>query len=97
LQPILTVFNPGYYIKLLQQKWAEKQGYKCKMTQKEANALYEGPPFEVANRYAAITKTLFLTCFYAPAIPIAILYSAVGLTMTYWAEKVKELDQIVIV
>lgn len=37
LQPILTVFNPGFYMKVAEQKYVEKQKKYLKMTQKQLN------------------------------------------------------------
>ena len=44
--------------------------------------------YNIAKRYADILKTMWFTFFYAPAIPIGIVWSMVGLFVYYWIDKV---------
>ena len=48
----------------------------------------EEVPYNMAKRYAEIMKTMWFTFFYAPAIPIGIVWSAVGILFYYWVDKV---------
>ena len=48
----------------------------------------EDVEYNMAKRYAEIMKTMWFTFFYAPAIPIGILWSAVGILLYYWVDKV---------
>lgn len=89
LTPALDLFNPGYFIKLARQKFEQKLGEKSKLTQKQANLLFEGPDFGIVRRYVAILKLTFLTCFYCQAIPLANLYILIGLSLKYFVEKVR--------
>lgn len=41
----------------------------------------EDAPYHMAKRYAETMKTMWFTFFYAPAIPIGILWSAVGVIL----------------
>lgn len=43
---------------------------------------------DMADRYATLIRTILLGSFYAPAMPVALLWSIVGLVLTYWADKV---------
>lgn len=47
----------------------------------------EDVPYNMAKRYAEIMKTMWFTFFYAPAIPIGIVWSAVGIVLYYWVDK----------
>jgi hypothetical protein len=89
LTPALDLFNPGYFLKLAQQKLELKKGENSKLTQKKANQLFEGPDFGIVRRYVAILKLTFLTCFYCQALPLANLYIVIGLTFKYFVEKVR--------
>ena len=46
------------------------------------------PIHQIEMKYADIMKTLYLTFFYAPLIPIGYPISFVGLMIYYWVEKV---------
>lgn len=57
------------------------------MTQREANALYEGSAVDAANNISNY-MTLIMTCiFYCPIIPLAIPLAFVGSVFNYWAYK----------
>lgn len=44
----------------------------------------------MTQKYADLFQTVFLTCFYAPALPVCILLSMGGLLVGYWVDKVVE-------
>ena len=44
--------------------------------------------YNISARYADITKTMWLTFFYAPAIPFGTLISLISLLFYYWIDKV---------
>ena len=52
------------------------------------NKLYEYPEHPIELKYADIMKTLFITFFYAPLIPAAYILGFIGLTLTFYSEKV---------
>lgn len=58
------------------------------MTQMEANKLYEGPNIDMPKKYSGIIRLMLLATFYAPAIPFALIFTLLGLTLWYWADKV---------
>ena len=43
--------------------------------------------YTMGKRYADIMKTMWFTFMYSPAIPIAPLFSMIGLCVYYWADK----------
>ena len=45
-------------------------------------------------RFATLIKIMLLTTFYAPAVPIAAVFTIGGLILWYWAEKVLKYDLI---
>ena len=71
----LAFFNPLYYslniwgiyrkIKI----YFAKQSNPPKLTQREANALNEGPPVDVANNIANFMNLIMTCLFYSPIIP----------------------------
>jgi hypothetical protein len=87
VSPILNIIDPIYLWKLFKQKSMKEDGENCKLTQLDAHTVFEGPEFDVAEKYAGVVKTVWLTAFYAPAIPICIPISLGGLFFQYWAEK----------
>lgn len=89
LGPFMTYFDVSWVLKKRSQNSAEKQGTNSKLTQAEANELFEGLKIDIAGKYAILLKSMLLTCFYAPAMPIALVFTIVGLILTYWADKVQ--------
>lgn len=57
------------------------------MTQQQANDTFQKPAYDISLRYAAVLNTMLLTAFYAPLLPIGLLWGLVGLSGLYWAEK----------
>eukprot|EP01017_Pseudomicrothorax_dubius_P049142 TRINITY_DN9094_c0_g1_i9.p1 TRINITY_DN9094_c0_g1~~TRINITY_DN9094_c0_g1_i9.p1 ORF type:complete len:714 (-),score=160.72 TRINITY_DN9094_c0_g1_i9:100-2241(-) len=87
LTPFLTFVDFGYFFRLYQRYSTKKQGNDCLLTQEQANAIFEGIEFDIAQRYANIIKTMLFTAFYCPVVPLATLISACGLILTYWVDK----------
>jgi len=85
--PIFNIFNPFYFMQKLKQRQALKNKNRVIMTQQTANQLFEGPQPNISHKYAFVMKTILLTSFYAPGMPIVALFSLVGLTFTYWTDK----------
>jgi hypothetical protein len=59
-----------------------------KGTQLEANETFEGPKAEIPYKYAYIIKTIWLTAFYCPIVPIVVVFSFIGLLLNYFIEKI---------
>jgi len=85
--PLLSYFSVEYFYTLCRRKYALWKGPKAIMTQAEANTLFEAPHHHMPYKYSNLIKTMLLTSFYAPAMPIAILISIIGLVVTYWVDK----------
>lgn len=58
-------------------------------TQLELNEMMEEPAYDISVRYPIIINSIFVTAFYAPLIPLALVYGCLGLAALYWAEKYK--------
>jgi hypothetical protein len=83
-QPVFYFFNPWHVIKKIRQKRAEKNEY---LNQGDANMLFEGPPVDMAQRYATVMKTFIVTLVYAPLLPAGLLISFMGVTIEYFVDK----------
>lgn len=55
--------------------------------------LFEGPTLNMPAKYAAMIKAILLTTFYAPALPIAMVFTIAGFCLSYWADKVCQLNK----
>jgi hypothetical protein len=84
---ILSFLDPWYIIRRVKRKLAAKQAEKCKMIQAEAHKLFEGSSFDLAQKYANIIKSLWLTAFYTPVFPLGVPIMLSGLIVMYWNEK----------
>ena len=49
------------------------------MSQAEANLLFEGPEVDLADRFANVIKTCFLSFFYAPIVPVGLLLGIIAI------------------
>ena len=89
ISSIFNFFDILWGVKLIKRIRAEKADQKntCRLTQEEANTLFEGHPVDMALRYANILKTLFFTGIYAPFVPMGVLFSLFGMVICYWVDK----------
>ena len=87
LNPLFTIFDPLYIYKFFKRKLIERNPGNCKLTQHELNRLYEEPEFDFPTKYASIMKTLFITAFYGPFIPIGILVALLEVVLIYVCDK----------
>ncbi len=58
----------------------------CKYTQAQANKLYEYGEVDFPVKYAYVIRTVWLTCFYAPFVPLVVPISIFGLIFFYFTE-----------
>eukprot|EP00743_Colponemidia_sp_Colp-15_P005010 GILK01005396.1.p1 GENE.GILK01005396.1~~GILK01005396.1.p1 ORF type:complete len:784 (+),score=111.46 GILK01005396.1:81-2432(+) len=65
-----------------------KRKVKQQYTQRDLNALFAGPEFDIATRYAQIMNTIFVTMLYCSGLPILLPFAAASLTLVYWADKI---------
>jgi len=93
--PLSNLFNPWYFLRLYRRWKAKRQGSNCKLTQEEANLLFEGPPIDIAQNYANVLKTIWVTAFYAPVLPIGVPLAVLGLFLSYWTDKYLLLNRYV--
>jgi len=75
-----------YAGKVFGRYWAKKQ-VNHNLSQEEANQLFEEPGADVSRQYATIIKTVLFTMLYAPAMPIIIPISILGLVVEYRVDK----------
>ena len=87
VSPFFYLFNPVHLIKKLRVCIEEARGEDSKMTQRQANALFEGPPLDMAQRYANTMLLLCMTVFYAFPLPVMPLLTLGGSAFQYWVEK----------
>jgi len=86
-EPILNLILDYCEIPNSIQRFLHKHGL-IKLTQKECNALHELNDSSIPFKYAYIVKTIWLTCFYAPFVPIVTVISLLGLIFYYITMKV---------
>lgn len=65
----------------------ERKGENSKLTQRQLNALFEGPPLDMAQRYANTMLLFCLTVFFAFPMPIVSLIALGGTIFQYWVDK----------
>ncbi|CAD8113085.1 unnamed protein product [Paramecium sonneborni] len=77
-------FNPIYLIQKIRQLRIEKNQ---DINQFQANKLFEGPQVQFYDQYSYLCKTTWLSFFFAPLIPLSVLFGFVGLMSYYWIQK----------
>ncbi len=85
--PIMNIFDPFYYLKRFNQWKALKNPESQIINQKQAHDLFEGMKIDMSYKYSLLIKTMLLTAFYTPAIPVAGLFAMIGLGVVYWTDK----------
>ncbi|CAD8085698.1 unnamed protein product [Paramecium sonneborni] len=86
ITPLISYFDIFYLRKLIQQKQL-KQNATNNITQTEANTIFEGPQVLLYDNYAYVCKTVWITLFFAPLVPVSLLFCVVGLFFYYWIQK----------
>lgn len=85
--PLLNVFSITYFLRRFRM-WREfKKGIESKLTQRQANDLFEGPNIDMASRYAQTGLLLLIVSFYTPMQPILPIIALAGTFFQYWVEK----------
>jgi hypothetical protein len=92
MRPLFYFLN-GFYIYRRCKICREKRKPESKLSQREANLLYEAPQFDAPQRYADTMLVLMMTCFYTPFMPFLPVISFFGLLLQYWIEKIRLLKQ----
>ncbi|CAD8213980.1 unnamed protein product [Paramecium octaurelia] len=86
ITPLTSFFDIFYLRKLIQQRNLEKSATNT-ITQTEANTIFEGPQVLLYDNYAYVCKTVWITLFFAPLVPISLLFCICGLFLYYWIQK----------
>lgn len=85
--PLIMLFDYVVVLKKCTRCWEKNKGDACKLTQREANELYEGSVIDVENNLSNFLN-LILTClFYSPIVPQAIPIALIGAVLNYWVSK----------
>ena len=87
ISPLFYLFDPGYLSNRIKVWMEEKKGEESKMTQRQANTLYEGPALDMAQRYSNTMLLLCMGVFYVFPLPIISVICLFGGIFQYWIEK----------
>jgi len=83
--PISTFLDPWYYLKIFQRYRASKTTKD--LNQKQAHEIFEDPSVDMSYKYSLVVKSVLLASFYAPSLPIILVFAIFGLTFIYWVDK----------
>ncbi|KAH9129907.1 hypothetical protein AeMF1_000070 [Aphanomyces euteiches] len=56
-------------------------------TQRDLEALYRGPEFDLASRYSVVMNTIFITLLFSSGMPLMLLIGLFSMIITYWTDK----------
>merc|ERR1719231_491072 len=51
------------------------------------NSRFDGKPWQLAERFSTVTKSIFLCLFFSSLVPLGYLMCATTLFITYWVDK----------
>lgn len=84
VSPLIYLASPMVCVHKLRMRKVEKAEY---ISQIDANTMFENPSVDIAQRYANMNKTILLTFFYAPLVPVGFIFSLCGIFFEYWVSK----------
>lgn len=92
LTMIFNTINPHVW-PLLRVPWRRWRREKCclpsrSQSQSVWNQRFGGDEFELAERYAVMLNTLFVTLLYSGGMPIMLIIGAVTFSLTYLFDKI---------
>jgi len=87
LTPLYTIFNPFHYLKKYQRWKALREGETCTMTQQKAHEIFELTEVDLSYQNSFLVKTVLVSAFFAPALPMGLVISIIGLIINYWVDK----------
>ena len=74
---------------LVERKYKDPKEPIIEYSQRELNAIYEGPDMGVSCQYSTLSKQICMTFFYMPIFPLGVVITFVGVVFTYVVEKWK--------
>ena len=78
VNPLIYLASPVYQLRRLRRWIAVRRGID-KISQQQANILYEGPEVDLADRFANIIKSCLVAIFYAPLVPVGVPLAIFGI------------------
>lgn len=64
-----------------------KDPHAVKMTQYEANEVYERAEFDVGVRFSKATRNIIVPIYFLPIFPLGIFFAIIFNIVDYWIEK----------
>jgi hypothetical protein len=92
VNPLQAILNPIYLSKLIAR--SRIQSRLDTTSQDEVNKLFEGQNLFLFEKYAFMLRILWLSGFYGPLVPHVFVVAFLGLTLSYWTEKVRTLPNL---
>jgi hypothetical protein len=87
LPSITSITNPSYLWRLFKRRGIRKNANTTILTQQEANVWFEGPPFDIAQKYANNFNSLAISLFFLPMLPLSLLAGGFAILFAYVSEK----------
>lgn len=86
---IVSVFSPHMlnFILFYPRGGCKRMCYKGYKTQKEINAAFTGPEFDIATRYSQILNVVFSSMLYSGGIPLLNATCCATMFALYWTDK----------
>ncbi|KAL4506444.1 hypothetical protein ABPG72_000015 [Tetrahymena utriculariae] len=84
---VSTLIDEDYYFYLIRKWWYQRQGKKSRITQQEANQIYQLPNHQVEMCYAELMNNMYICVFFSPAIPIGLILQLLGISLYFFVTK----------
>jgi hypothetical protein len=87
VDPIVQLMNIGGAIKKVLAWREERKGKQSRITQLEANKLFEGPQLLMSDVFANAGNLVLTATFFHPLLPLSIPIAFLGFFLFYWVNK----------
>ncbi|OQR84185.1 hypothetical protein ACHHYP_13738 [Achlya hypogyna] len=97
LTMIINILSPQLgvlvtYVVLEVKRWVDRgcsfnYSRTRQETQRDLEALYRGPEFDLATRYSQVINTIFITLLFSSGMPLMLLIGLGSIIATYWTDK----------
>ncbi|CAI2366707.1 unnamed protein product [Moneuplotes crassus] len=85
--PFLYAFDFWYIVKRIKMKYQEKKGENCTLTQREAHALFEPPPVDMAQLHSDTMLMMFMVAMYVFILPVVAIIACFGSIVQFCVQR----------
>lgn len=87
-EPLFKLFDPVMWFRIFRRCYISRlKPEENPYTQEYVNKAWEGHAISNPDNYQYITRTLFITTWFATVAPMGVFFSLIALVLDYWISK----------